>query len=1458
MKETNKSNVILLYINHQRKEFDQKNEDFNDKIVRKVKKQSYLKSILITRFLKNQCCCKVNSVSCLQVVHRTNKSSKWTLNNVIKWSSTTIFDVVIERSTPQLSQNERRGRKTQANLKEERKRRKFNKVNHQHKNKKKIINVTQMLLIRSGNVETNPGPHPNIPHDTEKPNKNNLVIGSYNVQGIGNYKKLKRVLNQIHKLPYKNNCIINLQETHLTNEQTLNYHWTKGSVQSKGTTASSGVAILFNTGFFDDIIHTDRDDDGRYCALTATKDGETYHFINVYAPNDHYLALKFYSYLNQKLEETLTKHPTANVTISGDFNFIFDPKVDSIGRNQTKQEQKVRDYVNAIGIRYDLVDSFRQVNTYGGFTWGRNKPVYLRSRLDHILVTKNFANRLLTSRVTSHIGESDHSLLLSEFSFECFKYGPGIARGNASLLDDPEMKKKIMSKVQNQMKEDLNDGNPHQKLDLFKYLLRKNLLEEGKNKRKHEKTALELSNIEISNLCNKLNDLLCKSTRDNLTQAEKSSIDIEIDNLRDAVDLANEPINKLKDEESKRLIFRSKAKWVEEGEKSNKYFLNLLNERQKRMQIRKIISNGKIYHTQDEISKAINKFYKNLYAKQENIKPIDTNEDLFKNLPKLNEEEKEEIGKKITLEELKVTLKTCKESAPGPDGLSYEIYKKTWDTSGPLILEAWNHSCKIKMTSQSQKESVITLLEKKGKDKTNIGNLRPISLSNCDIKLCTKTIALRTNKILYKLLGTTQTGYVPGRQVTNNLRLIEEIINKAQEDNDEYFLITLDAQKAFDSVDHNYLVKLLELYEFPKTYIEWVKIIYCKLSAKVLINGYTSMSFNIEQSVKQGDALSCALFVLAIEPLLRKLAKNKDITPIKMNGLSSNDYVEINNASYADDITGIVSNKESLQLIIDEYENFSKYSGIKLNVDKTEILILGKKDNQPRKFEIRHKESNVTLYDQESVNICGITFSNNIEISYKNNIANKIVKLERKLNIWRQRNLTIEGKILIVKTFGLSQLIYSLQSTVMREEDYKKVDDIITRFIWNINPNNSRVIGKIGRERLRQEIVDGGLKAPNIMNIDKAIKYKCLTTISQNNHPINFVYKKILEKIAFNSNSDKLILNPGGFIGSAIKTHYEIRSKIYDDLLAFGDDLDGTHKNYYSVIQNVDLMSCKYLNDHQNNMLLRLKINNINTCNDLHQEKLNNRLNYLYLDVHQIYNSLPRVWRKLLGNTRRVHNPITSETYIGTNRWKKNELVKISDITRLLNNKKGMDAIELLRKRHKIPHLVTKNPFTSLRRNIKDVKLRNLQYKMLHNIYPTMDHLFKWKIKETNMCSTCHEVETLKHAVYECQVAKDAFKKVGKVCSKMYLNGNGDEDLLKLNMCNILFGISCDTDPKSGLSYFQKVSIDCFIIMTKQLLILQREDKRIIELNTLESMFSNYKNIKKYNAKKYNLKLTFI
>ncbi len=216
------------------------------------------------------------------------------------------------------------------------------------------------------------------------------------------------------------------------------------------------------------------------------------------------------------------------------------------------------------------------------------------------------------------------------------------------------------------------------------------------------------------------------------------------------------------------MAFVSRAKWFEYGEKSNKFFLNLTKSRQNQKLICKIKNGEEEFVGQNQVSKGITDFYRELYS----AKPKEQkNEDNFyEYCPKLSEKQAKYLDNDLTLKELQEALSSCKDSSPGPDGIPFVVYKKYWNFMGPVILRAWKHSINTGNLPTSHLESVITLLPKEGKDTKDIKNWRPITLSNCDLKIITKAISLKTSKVLESIIDPSQTAYVPGRSVADHLR----------------------------------------------------------------------------------------------------------------------------------------------------------------------------------------------------------------------------------------------------------------------------------------------------------------------------------------------------------------------------------------------------------------------------------------------------------------------------------------------------------------------------------------------------------------------------------------------------------------------------------------------------------------------------------------------------------------
>jgi hypothetical protein len=154
-------------------------------------------------------------------------------------------------------------------------------------------------------------------------------------------------------------------------------------------------------------------------------------------------------------------------------------------------------------------------------------------------------------------------------------------------------------------------------------------------------------------------------------------------------------------------------------------------------------------------------------------------------------------------------------------------------------------------------------------------------------------------------------------------------------------LTSLDAKKAFDSVNHEYIDLTLERYGFGKIFRKYFKTIYKDITARILVNGYFSDSISIERGVKQGDALSCAIFIICIDPLLRNLNGNSKIKGITLKIKLSKKSVCHKASGFADDVSVICSNDdESISQIFQEYQRLTDKADLELNADKTEILTI--------------------------------------------------------------------------------------------------------------------------------------------------------------------------------------------------------------------------------------------------------------------------------------------------------------------------------------------------------------------------------------------------------------------------------------------------------------------------------------------------------------------------------------
>ena len=155
---------------------------------------------------------------------------------------------------------------------------------------------------------------------------------------------------------------------------------------------------------------------------------------------------------------------------------------------------------------------------------------------------------------------------------------------------------------------------------------------------------------------------------------------------------------------------------------------------------------------------------------------------------------------------------------PGNDGLSIEFYKDFWPEIGRNLVDSLNFSYRI-MVNFRLLQTVITLIEKKNRDRRWIKNWSPISLVNVDVKIGSKATAKRLEKVLPHIMHFDQNAFVKGRPIFDGVRTINDVIDFTKLKGFNGILTAIDFEKAFDSLNWNFLFQSLATFGFGESFI---------------------------------------------------------------------------------------------------------------------------------------------------------------------------------------------------------------------------------------------------------------------------------------------------------------------------------------------------------------------------------------------------------------------------------------------------------------------------------------------------------------------------------------------------------------------------------------------------------------------------------------------------------------
>ncbi|GJR69255.1 hypothetical protein Tco_0015320 [Tanacetum coccineum] len=508
--------------------------------------------------------------------------------------------------------------------------------------------------------------------------------------------------------------------------------------------------------------------------------------------------------------------------------------------------------------------------------------------------------------------------------------------------------------------------------------------------------------------------------------------------------------------EEKFLKQKAKIAWLKDGDSNYAYFHKAVKSRISRSRIDVVTDTmGVVFHN-DDVAKAFINHYE-VFLGQPGITHDFNAINLFSTY--LTTNEALDMVRPISSQEIKEAMFSMgNDKSPGPDGFTAAFFKSSWDIIGSDVSRAVREFFINGRLLKELNHTIIALIPKVNSP-ARVNDYRPISCCNVLFKCISKIIANRIKESLKRLISPNQSAFVPGRSISDNILLTQEIMHNYHLDRGvPRCAFKVDIQKAYDTVDWDFLRKVLIGFGFHDRMVSWIMECVSTTSFSININGSLHGYFKGRRGLRQGDPLSPYLFTLVMEVLTLMLHRRvRESSNFTYHRYCSK--LDLINLCFADDLFLFAHGDVNSAMVIKEaLDEFKDASGLIPSMPKSTAYFCNVLNHT--KLSILH-----FLPFEEGrlpVKYLGVPLVSSRLIF--RDCKDLIEKVQNRINDWKNKSLSIAGRLQLIQSVMGSMHVFWASVFMLPSRVLLDIEQLMRGFLWcqgSMRKGNSKVAWEV-------------------------------------------------------------------------------------------------------------------------------------------------------------------------------------------------------------------------------------------------------------------------------------------------------------------------------------------------------------------------------------------------------------